>query len=322
MARQTNLSARAMKGFTLIELLVVVAIIALLISILLPSLGKAKKQAQAVACGSNIKQIALALRYYQDEYDGYLPSSHDPEYNVTGSLWSEAAWNVRKRFLWFYKLVPKYAGDPDVLTCPGDPFKATFDFEARLNDNWDEPMGSDSRVASCGYGLSYLCRHIGDPDVGFPPPAPIAGGLPMNPERWGPRRPANTILLADIGPDSVVEDLPLYGSYDEGGIGRAWRDGGRLLWDDGQRNGYSGETWLTARHLGKIHFMTFDGSVRRVSTIEQLRRPLKMWYRDCWGRIDSKNYICALCNNLAEDTAHYNFSGDQLWWWTGPWPKY
>jgi prepilin-type N-terminal cleavage/methylation domain-containing protein/prepilin-type processing-associated H-X9-DG protein len=56
------------RGFTLIELLVVVAIIALLISILLPALGRAKEQARAVLCLSNMRQIILAFHYYSGEW--------------------------------------------------------------------------------------------------------------------------------------------------------------------------------------------------------------------------------------------------------------
>ena len=58
---------------TLIELLVVVAIIALLVSILLPSLSRARMQAKTVQCMSNARQMGLALRYYAEDYDGNLP---------------------------------------------------------------------------------------------------------------------------------------------------------------------------------------------------------------------------------------------------------
>ncbi len=60
------------KGFTLIELLVVIAIIALLIAILMPSLKRARNQARAVACQSNLKQIGTLLEMHVQENQGRL----------------------------------------------------------------------------------------------------------------------------------------------------------------------------------------------------------------------------------------------------------
>ncbi|MCD4826085.1 MAG: type II secretion system GspH family protein [Phycisphaerae bacterium] len=62
------------RGFTLIELLVVIAIISLLVSILLPSLNRAKNLTRRVTCASNLKHIGLSWRIYWNEHKNHIPA--------------------------------------------------------------------------------------------------------------------------------------------------------------------------------------------------------------------------------------------------------
>ncbi|MBN1512257.1 MAG: type II secretion system protein [Phycisphaerae bacterium] len=103
--KRTNRSSEADRAFTLIELLVVVSIIALLVSILLPSLSRARQQAMQVMCMTNLKQFATGIQTYVVDSDGTLPGPLHPavyrnldEYGP--GFWSERmlTWKLRTQF--------------------------------------------------------------------------------------------------------------------------------------------------------------------------------------------------------------------------------
>lgn len=74
-------------GFTLVELLVVIAIISLLVSILLPSLQKAKALAKETQCLSILRNLGLATQLYANDNDGHIPTSYSMYLSATEVPW-------------------------------------------------------------------------------------------------------------------------------------------------------------------------------------------------------------------------------------------
>ncbi len=68
---------RVVSAFTLIELLVVIAIIAILVALLLPALSQAKETARRIACGSNLRQLAIGATLYAQDNNNVMPDMYD-----------------------------------------------------------------------------------------------------------------------------------------------------------------------------------------------------------------------------------------------------
>lgn len=99
-------------GFTLVELLVVIGIIAVLISILLPALSKARAAAQRLACSSNLRQLGMGLQMYRNAYRDVLPPVNDGQ--PQDALWQPLVANqIGVRWVWGD--ATKY---PAVYQCP------------------------------------------------------------------------------------------------------------------------------------------------------------------------------------------------------------
>lgn len=104
-------------AFTLVELLVVIAIIGILASLLLPTLAKAKAQGKTVKCGSNLRQISLALQMYTTDF-GLYPLAFEAQNGQRDKNLHDKDEN--DRLLWYQKLLV-YTDGMDGWHCPSLP---------------------------------------------------------------------------------------------------------------------------------------------------------------------------------------------------------
>ena len=156
--RPANTEGAGWRGFTLVELLIVVSILALMVSILLPSLSKAREQAKAVVCGSNLRQITLANDLYANDHrHRYCPGAAD---FVMSNLhrWHGTRTHTSEPFDGRSGPLAPYLGpEGSIRACPG----------LRIELAEDDPRRFERNCGGYGYNLAFVGRQLAKLSSGF-----------------------------------------------------------------------------------------------------------------------------------------------------------
>jgi prepilin-type N-terminal cleavage/methylation domain-containing protein/prepilin-type processing-associated H-X9-DG protein len=256
---------RKIKGFTLVELLVVIGIIALLISLLLPALTRAKEQANTVKCASNLRQIAQAITAYANDNRGKLiPDLVQAGGSIypNGFFWANAL--VAQKYLVATTgdvnptatigVIPKTSNN--VFVCPDgitDSFGATSSAKSDTNggeEEWSIPNNNSCRCALNNYAHFYRTNVTSG--LGAKPPDDVACWYELN-----------------CGPSGYPG---LNGSVDQTCIVPGNEDGA-FIWYEANTNGLTIDQMLNnpniARNLSMIRHpsevvMALDGNADNV----------------------------------------------------------
>ena len=198
-------------GFTLVELLVVIGIIALLISILLPTLASARRAANSTKCLASLKEIGNAFSMYAMENKGYYPAARDNQFQflANGTTKAERRWtDLLAKY--FHKKGESFQTNAELTNirmnsvlwgCPE--WTRTFDFNAKAGG------GSADHVYN-GYGMQYYPSFPEKPYL-TPAGTPMPTAYRNAPNRLGylkqnywARRGAERLLIADAAQDVIA----------------------------------------------------------------------------------------------------------------------
>ncbi len=184
------------RAFTLIELLVVISIIALLISILLPSLSAARAQAKSAVCLSNLKRLGTSTAIYLLDNNGRFFPMRMKKHPATGETYVNEYGRAKPRWQWFLSTGTGPVISPEPFEAPfGDgPSNGTttMDNDYFLCPSLRGPYARDIRNGAYGYNYQYLGdSRLVSADGG----EERFGNFPV--AEFSIRSPAATVLIAD-----------------------------------------------------------------------------------------------------------------------------
>ena len=256
----------AQKGFTLIELLVVISIIAVLMSIMMPALGKAREMAKASICKNNMKQLGTATGLYSVDCEGRLPAAYPYEPGYTGHKDVPNGWTI-----WF-------AEDNTTVTngLGGAPIGSGFgigkyiDLRLVLNEVQNTKSPEDSKTV-------LTCPSVSKREMDYSFPSRVSVGYNIEfaeMKASQTRTPSSKILYADANWYCFDHDRFLYRDNPSVPHNTKWYSTRQPYTVDGS-NAAGGEPLevLPGRHGGKLSIAFVDGHAEDIDK-EDLTRNL------------------------------------------------
>jgi prepilin-type N-terminal cleavage/methylation domain-containing protein/prepilin-type processing-associated H-X9-DG protein len=248
---------RTQSGFTLIELLVVIAIIAILAAILFPVFAQAREKARSTSCVSNLKQLALGMNMYANDYDETFPQWKWDQNQVAGTVNKNNGTTI-----WWNAIYP-YVKNVQVYTCPSAYYKTPN----KTDGHWGWLAKGDNGLAAANINPVFW-----NVAVTYGANEPLTYDSPA---LASVKRPSETLLLADC-----VTSLTGWDGWDQYDLNNPSKPGNAFrirrvayansgtpdktyFWTDPTWKGPFKAEWdKDARHSGGNNIAFVDGHVK------------------------------------------------------------
>lgn len=270
-----SFAQRARQAFTLVELLVVIGIIAILISLLMPALGKVRNQALSISCANNMRQLYQTALMFSTDNKGNLPSPGVPPEAANDPAvqkyrwWASPDWGKADVTVGvLHNYVPGQQAALDLIMCPGDNGESTqgggpkvmgenrnmsYSFNAQTNDATDRLRGGAAGIVP-GIRINTVARPAERIYI-FEEIAPNDAWCLMYDKADG----ANFNLT--IGQFWRGDDLP------------SGRHAGQKFLNGIRNTSVGSPEWFKWAKVGKGNFVFFDGHVQTLSPYDLYKSP-------------------------------------------------